>query len=400
MPVKPGEQVWLIKEGDDRYYWLSRIPGVINAEDPNFTHGDRQFLEPTELSAKEKAELSENPNLLPTFNDSSEQPSAKALKPEETYQSLIESAETNNFRMEPVPALSKRPGDLVLQGSNNTAIILGEKRGWTKENTTMLTTNSMEDPGEFSGTIDIVVGRGRTLASETTEAAPGAKPDRTSCPTIKNDLGKIEADKNPVINSATKNPWEGDPDFWKDAARIYTSVKSSPDSEFSLDASKPAPFTGAYDNPTDQSAVVAKADHVRIIARKDDADSVNGSIRIIKEGDPSSDAAAVLLEPSGNVHIAGNLIYLGRKNSPDGGAGGGPGEGSSQPYVKYQQLENLLTAILEDISAFCDTLNTHQTPGFGSPSPQILEAAATLKGATASRISEIPNIKSKRIFGE
>jgi hypothetical protein len=72
----------------------------------------------------------------------------------------------------------------------------------------------------------------------------------------------------------------------------------------------------------------------------------------------------------------------------------------AQPYVRYQQLEDLLNAILDNIDAFCDTLNTHVTPGYGSPSPQILEAAATLKTEVSSRKSEIETLKSERIFGE
>ena len=31
---------------------------------------------------------------------------------------------------EPVPRFTKRPGDFVIQGSNNTLISLGEERGW------------------------------------------------------------------------------------------------------------------------------------------------------------------------------------------------------------------------------------------------------------------------------
>ena len=32
---------------------------------------------------------------------------------------------------EPVPRINKRPGDLVLQGSNNASIVLGTERAWT-----------------------------------------------------------------------------------------------------------------------------------------------------------------------------------------------------------------------------------------------------------------------------
>tara|TARA_Y100001970_G_C14251161_1_gene871999 strand:- start:1015 stop:2505 length:1491 start_codon:yes stop_codon:yes gene_type:complete len=399
LPIKVGEHVWLIKENEDIYYWLARIPGNSISEDVNYTHSDRKFLAPTELNAKEKSELGMTGPVIPSFNDSSETDSGKSLKEDETYQSIIENSKSNNFRMEPVPALTKRPGDLVLQGSNNTAIILGEARGWTKSDTSFSTTNAEEEPLDFSGSIDLVAGRARDLPSATTAAMAGSSPNRTAPSVIENELGKQEADKNGQINNIAQNPHEGDPDFYKDASRIYISSKSSPEKEFSLNESFPSPFTGKYDNIEDQAAIVIKSDHIRIVSRKDDEESINGSIRILKEGSAKDDAASIFLEPSGNISIAGNQIYLGRTTS-DSGAGGGPGENGAQPYVLYQQLEDLFKAILSDLDAFATTLNTHITPGYGAPSPQILEAAASLKTAIASRKSEIPQLKSTRIFGE
>ncbi len=76
-----------------------------------------------------------------------------------------------------VPRLTKRPGDLALEGSHNTTIILGQDRGWTRKEAK---TPNRNDPSaqEYSnaeyndedfltlekqemGTIDIVAGRGR-----------------------------------------------------------------------------------------------------------------------------------------------------------------------------------------------------------------------------------------------
>jgi hypothetical protein len=99
------------------------------------------------------------------------------------------------------------------------------------------------------------------------------------------------------------------------------------------------------------------------------------------------------------ISVSGSKIFLGRTKDDDG-AGGGPGPGEGQPYVKYQQLEDLLKAIIGDIKTFCNTLATHITPGYGAPSPQILSAQAALKAAMATRESEIASIKSERIFGE
>ena len=43
---------------------------------------------------------------------------------------------------------------------------------------------------------------------------------------------------------------------------------------------------------------------------------------------------------------------------------------------------------------------THTTPGFGFPSPQILDAVSGLMSATIELRPKIANVKSKRIFGE
>ena len=46
LPLKPGEQVWVmfetLKGSQERGYWLSRINEPIFVEDPNYTHGDRR----------------------------------------------------------------------------------------------------------------------------------------------------------------------------------------------------------------------------------------------------------------------------------------------------------------------------------------------------------------------
>jgi len=104
----------------------------------------------------------------------------------------------------------------------------------------------------------------------------------------------------------------------------------------------------------------------------------------------------------GTIQISGSKIFLGR-HPDDGGLGednSGPGDGSSQPYVKYQQLEDLLNATMSNIQSFCDTVLTHVTPGYGAPSPQLNNAVATLKADMSSRMGEIENLKSERIFGE
>ena len=144
-----------------------------------------------------------------------------------------------------------------------------------------------------------------------------------------------------------------------------------------------------------------KADEIRIIARTDVDHAISGSIRIIKEGAKDDDLSAIIMQPDGLLQISAREIHLGR-SSADGGLEEGDSDapGTSQPYVKYKQLEDLLKAVMSDIKSFCDTVSTHTTPGYGAPSPQLNSAASTLKSAMDSREGEIKNIKSVRIFGE
>ena len=109
----------------------------------------------------------------------------------------------------------------------------------------------------------------------------------------------------------------------------------------------------------------------------------------------------IVMHPDGLIQISGRQIHLGR-SSADGGLEEGDSDapGTSQPYVKYKQLEDLLKAIIADIKSFCDTVNTHTTPGYGAPSVQINQAVSSLKSAMETRESEIPQIRSTRIFGE
>jgi len=244
------------------------------------------------------------------------------------------------------------------------------------------------------------------------EADP-AYSNRTSVKTILNTFNYLEQDKE---NYTGQNLLAGDLDFDVDAARIYVSMKTDGDKNFSLTNEfnrLPAAIVTGSIQPVSQSAyVIAKSDEIRIIARKRVENEyyptignpeINGSIRIIKEGTKDDDLASVMLLPDGTIQISGSRIFLGR-HPDDGGIDesvAGPEDAPQvQPYVRYQQLEDLLNAILDNIDAFCNTLNTHVTPGYGSPSPQILEAAATLKSEVATRKSEIVTLKSNRIFGE
>ena len=437
-PTKPGEQVWLIAETPTSIgelpMWMFRVPSTLQVDDINFTHDDRKLNTATSLTTSEKLEGSEEDGSpIPGFpNGTGRSASETSLKPElgnnketefadqdNSYDVIVaNSVSYTNFTPEEVPRLTKRPGDLIFQGSNNTAIILGEDRGWNPEEdpTSAEASNATigyEDLPGFKGTVDIVVGRGRFFAdeliAETTADATGDDPEFTQPRLVANErkdgVSYIEVDKNPAANQLDPVPPEGDPDFVRDCSRVYVSMKTSGDKNFGISntAVSDSMATGidsAIEDIDDSPYVVLKSDEVRIIATKNEDNDINGSIRIVKQGTKDDDLATITILPDGVIQISGSKIYLGR-STDDGGVGGGPAAGESQPYVKYQELEDLWNAFMDEMSSFCDTLNTHTTPGYGAPSPQILSAAATLKANIASSHKpDIANVQSERIFGE
>lgn len=436
-PAKPGEQVWVVAETPtgvgDIPYWMCRVPEPLAIDDLNYTHGDRKLSSRSSLTTSEKLESSEeeNENPLPGFPNGGETQETATLKPPEStnqdtdfselenpYDIIVsESDSYKNFTPELVPRLTKRPGDMVIQGSNNTTIILGEDRGWNYESDITNSENSNaisgydELPG-FKGTIDIVVGRGRffsELISETTKDSKGDDPENTQPRLISNErkdeTSYIEVDKNPVENDLSDYPPEGDPDLARDCSRVYVSMNTNGDKNFgisneSVENSMSTGIDASIEDADESPYVVMKSDEVRIIATKNEDEDINGTIRIVKQGTKDDDLATICLLSDGTVQISGSKIYLGR-STDDGGAGGGPGAGESQPYVKYQDLEDVWNAFMDEMSTFCDTVLTHTTPGYGAPSPQLNQAVTELKANIASTHKpDIANVKSERIFGE
>jgi hypothetical protein len=414
LPVKPGETVWVYFDTPIKSigYWISRVHGDAYAEDVNFSHFDRSIIDPNEedqrIGLAERAGKAEMPDyedfpnnsMTQTSTPGNDEGSVEDLPPVvDEYENIIKgAASSRTAELEPVPRISKRIGDFVIQGSNNSTIVLGTARGWKKEDEDFTEPLVMRNrPQRAAGTIDIVAGRSRFSSD-----AAG----RTSPTLYSNSRGFVEVLKDPARREKEQNPAEGDPDFFNDAARIYVSMNSQVDYDFSLGSSLPTSF---FRNETKEttflpsSAIALKSDEIRLIARKDEANEINGSIKIVKEGDSSSDAASILLLPDGTIQMSALRFVIGRGES-DGGAADGPEEDGNieklQPYVKYKQLEDLLKAIIADVKSFCDTLSTHTTPGYGAPSPQINQAASSLKSAMGSREGEIVNLKSTRIFGE
>lgn len=145
--------------------------------------------------------------------------------------------------LEPVPDYIEAPSEKVLSGENNSFVVFGRDRSGSR-------LSGYGGKGDTKcGSLDIVVGR----------------------------LG-FEARK---VDENDEQLWV-DPNFKKDAARVYLSQKSDIDNYFDL-------ANGKVGNAKTKSAVAIKADGVRIIAREgiklvtgvDKFNSQGGEVRVI-----------------------------------------------------------------------------------------------------------------------
>lgn len=441
VPIKPGEQVWVFNESPEgdvsNQYWMSRVPEPDFSDDINYTHPERRYgtfvdkvdVEGSLVSASGDDTQSEDARQFDGLKDAGRVPGPPSFSngpPDEqtppsltlpasggegtgnAYDDIVAASRAYSlFTPEPVPRYTKRPGDLVLQGSNNALICLGQDRGWSLgQRPDGDASASSQAPRPFAGTVDIVAGRGRFYENTAPDQDSPEPPD-TQPRVILNSRGVLEVDKNPAAftkDAARRGvPWnrldqpqEGDPDFLADASRIYVSMGTEGDRSFNLTPDVVTPlFEGELSAP-DGPFVVLKSDELRLVARKEEErGNINGSIRLIKEGTVGEDYASIFLLPDGVVQVTGSKIYLGQ---PDQGAG--PGEKGSEPYVKYSELEALLERLFDNINDFCQTMLTHTTPGYGAPSIQINQAVTTLQTEAATRKSEIVKLKSSRVFGE
>ena len=402
LPLKPGEQVWVMFEtlegSQERGYWLSRIHEPVFVEDLNYTHGDRRYDVVSGKGNKSADADGAEVDLttLPTFHNGKskemEDDDQFTLQDREAFEKIFtETVEFNNFLIEPVPRFTKRPGDLVLQGSHNAMIVLGTDRGYKVDDelNREKSNSSLDNPLEFGkGAIDVVVGRGR-LHKAPADLDGGKDrtkdPGRTEPRIVVNEVGgdpelstkrdpSYETDKNIEVADSSKSnvktdACEGDPDFINDAARMYLTMKSNPDEEFAIIPDNiPTAFATEPEPAEEVSAAVVKADHVRVVARKTGldpqkdfemagdnvAEEINGSIRIIKEGILDDDAASIYLLPDGTIQVSGKAIYIGR-TSDDGGKEDGSGEKGSEEWMRMSDFEKYMDGLIDAINTAFET---------------------------------------------
>lgn len=298
LPVQAGEHVWAFFEQNravDHGFWMCRISEPRHVDDVNHTHADRKFhVQERNLDAADKFERVSNlpPGFAngPTYTRNGKLEVAAASMSsadadEQAYEKLLKETDSSKVAdYESVPRFRKRPGDTVMQGSNNTLLVLGTDRTGRSaefESSPMgkrAKGKPTKDKKGLSGTIDIVAGRGRSKSTAPKE--------------VDNTLGRKEASKR----KADENVSEGDPDFGADLSRVYISMNTDADGNFAVNLS-------TKENPG--PATVIKSDHVRLIARK--------SVKILVQpsfNSPESECAGVVIKGGDIIFVPSSDGYI------------------------------------------------------------------------------------------
>lgn len=311
MPVKPGEQVWVIFEAgsESQGFWVSRISSNYSVDDLNYTHRDRDSLNEIFKNTTLVGTADHIPKVTddPIFNNGKIQKSGevRTLPGKNDYETYFESAiSKKEFVAEAVPRFTKAAPTLALQGSNNTLITLG----------TETTEGVVSEDVPLQGAIDIVVGR-------------------TAPTVITNARGLQETDKNKYLEGSP-NTDEGKVDFEGDSARVFLTMSTGGDAKYGSTIDT----IGDTATPSsDGSAAIVKADNTRITTR------AGGNVSIVANG------ANIHIDSSGNVQIVtAGTISMGTSGD------------DLQSFVRGEDLEtavdNFATAMKEV------TLNTPSGP--------------------------------------
>lgn len=389
LPVQAGEIVQVVYDdftygGQQTGYWMTRTSSTRTIEDVNYTHLDRRFLpgnNPSNFTTEERRDRSSDqpaPGFPNGGNTSSTLTLPQGSPTSNAYDNILFKATSHQGgdeeaiplqTFEAVPRWRKRPQELILQGANNTLICLGEDR---KGGPLGVRAEQNPDAREQAGSIDIVVGRGRILPEPDTDPADSFEGN-TAPWIVTNTRENPETNKTRYLKVAgtsklEDNPVEGDPDLTRDAARIYVTMQSEVDVNYGLIENEYTENTLPNGNNKNEfvqpkagetgtlnkSYVVQKADHLRMIARKDEDNEIEGTVFILREGEAEKDLCYMYMAKEG-VHVEGPKIILGRGLADLAGAGKDPTPGG-EPWIRWSQYRDQVDRMQKEINDLKDAL--------------------------------------------
>jgi hypothetical protein len=378
LPLKAGEHAWCFIHEDKgllNAYWITRIHASEIAEDVNISDLNREY--------------SENGFIDETVSESI---------------------------IEPVPRSKISSSDLVIQGSNNSAIQLGN-------NLHSKFDKDKEKDKYVRGSIDIVVGKGRFKNFVKKNGIIrfenfNNKNMGNTSPLLTSHYGYFESDKDPIgigkpeqpdkaKNNKDVNPSEGEIDLRRDAARIALNLRSDPDDDFDLvkyypevpNADDKSNVGKTIDASKDTASIVVKSDEIRIIARNIKDEDINGSIKIIKEGTNGvDDRAIILMQPDGTIMIDSPKIVIGSNRLTSNGEGNQISFGLSakEPLVLGDTLKQKLEAFMDAVVDAFDYAANHVHPtGTGPSGPPTGQLWSSKSSNIKKTKSELKDILSK-----
>ena len=382
LPCKPGEHVWVmfespLKQGDVGW-WLWRISEPHFVDDVNHTHGPRAYDPSFSPSASDEFEgarsaFYEFRNGRPeSTGEGSDRytvaESAVIPGDERAYERILSSDATALISYGPVPRFRKRPGDVVLEGSNNALIVIGTDRAGPAGTPPDLSTGSQRLPNSDingAGAIDIVVGRGQTA--------------RTGGRVVKNVLERSELakSKNEIV------PDEGDPDMLNDRARVYVSQATRIDANLGL-VELSSNFAGISDAQTGDGAAAVVADKIRIVCRSD-VEIISTGFNADPAGLPSRNSeaskyAAVVLKPNGDIVLRP-------------GSSGIVKIGSDEADQRVVLGDDLLAYLKSCVDAFNSHLHAGESTPPGGGAVASMPPAGKMSAPTADLLSNLANVK-------
>lgn len=328
LPCKPGEHVWALHPlnessgGIEVAYWMCRVtPFVSMVDDVNHTHHPRISNIPNEFSSIEASKESNKKNpeyrVAGTFKneDGTTETSSDGrhviTDDDKFYEKLLtESDSANLMQYEPVPRFKKRPGDLALEGSNNTLIVLGTDRQGPYSDVTVTNDKIKKqsipktDVLGTAGSIDIVAGRGQTERT-------GGKKIFSKKIDGENFFEEIDK-QNPLLG-------EGDPDFITDKSRIFVSQRTKIDARANIENFNKKFGINENSDGGGSAAILTKSDKLRMVARKDaqilveDKDGKPITTVIATSGGSiliNSKSTTIKIDSAGNITLnaAGDIV--------------------------------------------------------------------------------------------
>jgi hypothetical protein len=311
LPCKPGEVVWVFKQSNmaehQKYaWWVSKVVEPGHSDDVNFLPPERNLKSETNFymygNGRTKKDGSPEPRSMKFVTDDPQLVEKIALNTPGGKQTIKEA----------VPRFKKRPGDLVLEGSNNTLIVLGTDRESSAFNSGKLEKLSLdlcqnifergsqtstliayedkilpdEDIKTNAGSIDLVAGRKKL----------GEVNKVISTNPFDESQKNLEISQEVTKDIQKYDPAEGDPDLVRDSSRILISQKSKIDKKIKLEGyNKNNQDINISDSEDGDPSILLKSDKIRVVGRKD--------VQIIVKNDEGEDITSVSAKSDGSITV-------------------------------------------------------------------------------------------------